>query len=85
MMVEIMMWVIVFATYAVTFFVGVMFGVFYLYTNVMNGLKNMGPPHLNAPQPGDEWKEGQNPDDKDTSWLRRILDNFGKDKNEDGK
>ncbi len=84
-MVEIMLWVIVFSTYAVTFFVGVMFGIFYLYTNVVNNLKNMGPSRLGGPQPGEEWKEGQESDDKDTSWLRRILDNFGKDKPEDTK
>lgn len=83
-MMEIMLWVIVFATYALTFFVGVMFGVFYLYTNVMNGLKRMNPPRIDY-QPGEEWKHRKTEEDKEAGWLRRILDNFGKDKPEDKK
>jgi len=84
-MIEVMMWVIVFATYALTFFVGVMFGVFYLYQTVMNNLRRMPPPSLNPPQPGEEWKHNKTEEDKETSWLRRLLDNFGKDKPEDNK
>lgn len=81
-----MMWVIVFATYAFTFSIGFMCGIFYLYATVMNNMKKMGPPLLGGPpQPGDEWKEGQSTEDKETGWLRRLLDSFGKDKPEDTK
>lgn len=77
-MVETLLWVIIFSTYALTFSVGVMFGIYYIYTTVMNNLKRMGPTRIDY-QAGEEWKHRKTEEDKETSWLRRLLDSFGKD------